>query len=282
MVHSMEPGGRQGFVERDRIAATNYVRAAQQAGVRRTIYLGGIGGGDDDSEHLASRLEVEELLADAGPEFVALRASMIVGAGSSSFGTLVRIVSRLPVLAMPAWRDRSTQPIAIEDVVACLVAARRVEKHDAGPLSIRTGADPAATGASRAKRQRPSELVRLLLVQPATLRVAARRQTRRAIPHRPGKADRPIPDTLACASSTTPRRRGPPRGRPLGPTFSAMKMGGCDRPDSERFTAPVRHATASPSPDGLEAGTPPGSVRTGDRVARAKPWRTSPCRGGSP
>lgn len=126
LVHSMEPGGGQGFAERDRIAATNYVRAAQQAGVRRTIYLGGIGGDDDDSEHLGSRREVEELLADAGPEFVALRASMIVGAGSSSFGTLVRIVSRLPVLAMPAWRDRSTQPIAIEDVVACLVAARRV------------------------------------------------------------------------------------------------------------------------------------------------------------
>ncbi len=127
LVHSMEPGGREGFVERDRVAAANYVRAAQQAGIRRTIYLGGIGGDDDDgSEHLDSRREVEELLADAGPEFVALRASMIVGAGSSSFGTLVRIVSRLPVLAMPAWRDRCTQPIAIDDVVACLLAARHV------------------------------------------------------------------------------------------------------------------------------------------------------------
>ena len=125
LVHSMEPGGGQGFVERDRIAATNYVEAAQRAGLRRTIYLGGIGGGEEDSEHLASRREVEDLLAEAGPEFVALRASMIVGAGSSSFGTLVRIVSRLPVLALPAWRHHSTQPIAIDDVVACLVAARR-------------------------------------------------------------------------------------------------------------------------------------------------------------
>jgi uncharacterized protein YbjT (DUF2867 family) len=52
---------------------------------------------------------------------------MIVGAGSSSFGTLVRIVSRLPVLAMPSWRDSRTQPIAIDDVVSCLVAARHVE-----------------------------------------------------------------------------------------------------------------------------------------------------------
>ena len=129
LVHSMEPGSGEGFAERDRLAARNYVRAAQRAGVRRTIYLGGIDSGDDDdddSEHLASRREVEELLADAGPEFVALRTSMIVGAGSASFGTLVKIVSRLPVLALPAWRDRSTQPIAIEDVVACLVAARQV------------------------------------------------------------------------------------------------------------------------------------------------------------
>lgn len=126
LVHSMEPGGGQGFAERDRIAATNYVEAAQRAGLRRTIYLGGIGGSDGDSEHLASRREVEDLLADAGPEFVALRASMIIGARSASFGTLVKIVSRLPVLAMPAWRDRSTQPIAIDDVVACLVAARHV------------------------------------------------------------------------------------------------------------------------------------------------------------
>ena len=52
---------------------------------------------------------------------------MIVGGASASFGTLVRLVSRLPVLALPAWRDRSTQPIAIADVVACLVEARNVE-----------------------------------------------------------------------------------------------------------------------------------------------------------
>jgi uncharacterized protein YbjT (DUF2867 family) len=126
LVHSMEPGGGQGFAERDRIAAENYVRVARDAGVRRTIYLGGIGADDDSSEHLASRREVEGLLADAGPELVVLRASMIVGAGSASFGTLVDIVRRLPVLAMPTWRDRCTQPIAIADVVACLVEARNV------------------------------------------------------------------------------------------------------------------------------------------------------------
>ena len=127
LVHSMEPGGHEGFAERDRVAAENYVAAARKAGVRRTIYLGGVGGDDDDSEHLASRREVERILAEAGPEFVALRASMIVGADSASFGTLVRLVSRLPVLAMPSWRNRCTQPVAIADVVACLVKSRDLE-----------------------------------------------------------------------------------------------------------------------------------------------------------
>lgn len=127
LVHSMEPGGRQEFAEKDRNAAENYVRIAREAGVRRTIYLGGIGGDDQESEHLASRREVEGLLAESAPEFVALRASMIVGAGSASFGTLVRLVSRLPVLALPDWRDCSTQPIAIGDVVQCLIKARDVE-----------------------------------------------------------------------------------------------------------------------------------------------------------
>jgi uncharacterized protein YbjT (DUF2867 family) len=127
LVHSMEPGGGESVSDRDRVAAENYARMAIKAGVKRTIYLGGVGADNDESEHLASRREVERILQDASTEFVALRASMIVGAGSASFGTLVRIVSRLPVLALPTWRDRRTQPVAIDDVVACLVGAREVE-----------------------------------------------------------------------------------------------------------------------------------------------------------
>lgn len=140
LVHSMEPGGDDSFAERDRKAAENYVEVARACGVRRTIYLGGVGaGGEDSSEHIDSRREVEEILEGASPEFVAVRASMIVGAGSASFGTLVRIVDRLPVLAMPAWRERRTQPVAIADVVAALIAAREVESgiyEIAGPDSL--------------------------------------------------------------------------------------------------------------------------------------------------
>lgn len=139
LVHSMEPGGDESFSERDRTAAENYVRMAREAGVKRTIYLGGVGADDDESAHLASRREVEGLLKEASAEFVGLRASMIVGAGSASFGTLVRLVSRLPVLALPDWRNRRTQPIAISDVIGCLVKARDVEPgvyEIAGPDSL--------------------------------------------------------------------------------------------------------------------------------------------------
>ncbi|HEX8744025.1 MAG TPA: NAD(P)H-binding protein [Thermoleophilaceae bacterium] len=126
LVHSMEPGS-EGFADRDRRAATNYAKVAASCGVRRTIYLGGLTAEDAESEHLESRREVETVLADATPELVALRASMIVGTGSASFRTLVQLVDRLPVLAMPSWRGSRTQPIAIEDVVTCLLRARRAD-----------------------------------------------------------------------------------------------------------------------------------------------------------
>src|SRR5205085_569414 len=91
------------------------------------------------SEHLESRNEVAEILGNAGPEFVAIKTTMVVGAGSASFRTLAQIVDRLPVLAVPTWRDTCTQPIGLDDVVAALAAAREVEpgSYDvAGPDTL--------------------------------------------------------------------------------------------------------------------------------------------------
>jgi uncharacterized protein YbjT (DUF2867 family) len=126
LVHSMDTKGD--LAEQDRSAAQNYVQAAKAAGVRRTIYMGAVGfdpeGGS--SEHLKSRHEVEELLAEGTPEFVAVRASMVIGSGSGSFKTLVEMVDRLPVLAVSTWRKTPSQPIAIDDVLGCLAAARTV------------------------------------------------------------------------------------------------------------------------------------------------------------
>ncbi len=121
LVHSMEAGGGD-FAARDRRLAQNMADAAAHAGVRRVVYLGGIAGSDEQSEHLESRQEVERILSGFGGDFVALRASMIVGAGSASFDALAQIVDRLPVLALPSWRDRLCQPVAIADVIAALIA----------------------------------------------------------------------------------------------------------------------------------------------------------------
>ncbi len=127
LVHSMEPGNA-GFAERDQELARTFCRTAGDAGVRRAVYLGGVLPADEDrsSEHLRSRLEVERILGQGVAEFVGLRASMVVGAGSASFTTLARIVDRLPALPLPTWRERRTQPIAVDDVVAALLAARGV------------------------------------------------------------------------------------------------------------------------------------------------------------
>ena len=122
----METGSDDEFAERDRRLATNMAEAARESGLRRMIYLGGIEADGKSSEHLDSRHEVEDILAGFGGEFVALRAAMIVGAGSASFDALAEIVGRLPVLALPTWRDRLCQPIAVRDVIAALVACRTV------------------------------------------------------------------------------------------------------------------------------------------------------------
>jgi len=123
LIHSMEPGD-QGFDVRDRAAAQNFAAAAQRAGVARVVYLGGLVPPDRAASlHLRSRLEVEETVIAATPASVALRASVVVGPRSRSFRFLVRLVERLRLLPLPAWRDFRTQPIDGRDVLAFLVAA---------------------------------------------------------------------------------------------------------------------------------------------------------------
>lgn len=136
LIHSMEPGGEGGFDARDRRAATNFAEAARAAGVGRVVYLGGlVPEGKEASLHLSSRLEVERLLHDAAPASVALRASIVIGARSRSFRFLVRLVERVPVMPLPAWRNFRTQPIDARDVLAFLLAAATTEQAR-GALSL--------------------------------------------------------------------------------------------------------------------------------------------------
>jgi uncharacterized protein YbjT (DUF2867 family) len=135
LVHSMEAAvTRSGFADRDRRAAEAFAGAAGRAGLERIVYLGGIEPSGGGSPHLRSRLEVEELLLEAVPRSTALRASIVVGAGSSSFRVLVRLVERLRVLPMPAWRSNRTQPIAERDVIELLARTPAVPEAEGRSL----------------------------------------------------------------------------------------------------------------------------------------------------
>src|SRR3954469_12693353 len=140
LVHSMAPaaGANGDFAARDRQAARNFARAAGAAGVERIVYLGGFVPQEARlSPHLNSRLEVERILLEAAPKSTALRASIIIGARSSSFRILVRLVERLRLLPFPAWRDHRTQPIFERDAIEVL--ARTPDTPGAAGRSLDIG-----------------------------------------------------------------------------------------------------------------------------------------------
>ncbi len=122
-----------GFADSERRQAEAFAAAARAAGVRRIVYLGGLVPTDGTmSRHLASRLAVEETLLAAAPESIALRASIVIAARSRSFRFLVRLIERLPVLAVPAWRVHRTQPIDGRDVLEFLAASATLPARHAG------------------------------------------------------------------------------------------------------------------------------------------------------
>jgi uncharacterized protein YbjT (DUF2867 family) len=137
LIHSMEGAGAQAFDVSELRAVEHFAEAAQRAGVRRVVYLGGLVPTDKlASRHLSSRLAVEEvLLGGATPEAVAFRASIVVGARSRSFRFLVRLVERAPVLPLPGWAGNRTQPIDERDVLSLLLAAAESPRVT-GPLSM--------------------------------------------------------------------------------------------------------------------------------------------------
>jgi uncharacterized protein YbjT (DUF2867 family) len=122
LVHALGSAGS--FVEEDRRAAENFGSAAAKAGIARIIYLGGLG--DESmglSDHLRSRQETGRILRESGIPVLELRASIVIGSGSLSFEMVRALVERLPVMITPRWVHTVAQPIAVEDVIAYLVAA---------------------------------------------------------------------------------------------------------------------------------------------------------------
>jgi uncharacterized protein YbjT (DUF2867 family) len=121
LVHSMSKSGD--FAERDLAAAKIFSEAARDAGVRRIVYLGGLGVENENlSHHLRSRHETGAMLRVGGVPVTEFRAAIIVGSGSASFEMLRYLTERLPVMIAPRWVSTPCQPIAVRDVLAYLVA----------------------------------------------------------------------------------------------------------------------------------------------------------------
>ena len=136
LIHSMQATGSR-YADEDRRLAETFARAAKTAGVKRIVYLGGLGEmGPNLSEHLSSRREVERVLEEGGVPVTTFRAAMIIGSGSASFEILRYLVERLPIMVTPRWVKTESQPVAISDVLYWLVECLDVPETAGQTLEI--------------------------------------------------------------------------------------------------------------------------------------------------
>ena len=164
LVHSM--ASATDFADADRRAATNFGQAARAAGVKRIIYLGGLSDGSATlSTHLKSRAETGDMLRASGASVLEFRASVVIGAGSLSFTMIQALVERLPVMICPRWVDTRTQPIAVDDVIAYLIAALDLASYRSRVFEI-GGADVVSYGDMMRAYAEMRGLRRLLLPVP--------------------------------------------------------------------------------------------------------------------
>lgn len=134
LVHSLD---EPDFRRRDAEAAETFAAVAGEMGLRRIIYLGGLGDDADElSAHLRSRREVERLLAGGGVPVLTLRAGIIVGHGGISWEMTRQLVEHLPAMITPRWVRTRTQPIALADVVRYLVAVLDVEMEGSRAFDV--------------------------------------------------------------------------------------------------------------------------------------------------
>jgi uncharacterized protein YbjT (DUF2867 family) len=180
LVHSMEGAGAGAFADTERRSAETFALEAAAAGVRRVVYLGGLVPLDAPlSRHLGSRLAVERALLEAVPQTIALRASIVIGARSRSFRFLVRLIERMPVMALPAWRDNRTAPIDGRDVLEYLARAATAPDElggrswDIGGPDVMTYATMIAGIADAMMVRRPSVPIDLTLTPVASVVAAA-------------------------------------------------------------------------------------------------------------
>jgi uncharacterized protein YbjT (DUF2867 family) len=149
LIHSMLLG-RDDFVSADRQAAANFRSAAEEQGVRRIIYLGGLGDIRSRlSDHLRSRMEVARELSVSSVPVTILRAAIIIGSGSASYEIIKDLVSKLPVIPVPPFARTRCQPISIRDVIKYLVGV--METPFTSGLTFDIGGDEIMTYEEMAK-----------------------------------------------------------------------------------------------------------------------------------
>ena len=137
LVHGMAGGkGAGDYEKREERSASVFAKAAEQAGVRRIIYLGGVAPSGKPSKHLRSRMRTGTILRGGRVPAVELRAGMIVGAGSESWHIVRDLSMRLPAMVLPAWLRHRSQPVAIDDVIAALVHARTIPDDACGCYAL--------------------------------------------------------------------------------------------------------------------------------------------------
>ena len=165
LIHSM--GSVGSFEEQDRAAAQIFGDAAREAGVRRIIYLGGLGSASQKlSAHLRSRHEVGEILRSSAVPVIEFRASIVIGSGSLSFEMIRALVERLPVMIAPRWVSVPAQPIAIADMVSYLLAASDLSTGGASMVFEIGGPDQVSYGGLMREYAHQRGLRRLVISVP--------------------------------------------------------------------------------------------------------------------
>lgn len=120
LIHSMT-SNIEDFERLEELSANNFIKLVSKAEVKRIIYLGGITNSDHLSKHLASRKNVEEILGGSSISLTSIRAGIIVGSGSASFEIIRDLVEKLPIMVTPKWLNTKNQPVAIRNVLECLI-----------------------------------------------------------------------------------------------------------------------------------------------------------------
>lgn len=121
LIHSIDDS--DDYPEREARAAEAFRTAAERAGVKRIVYLGGVAPEGRGSRHLRSRLQTGEILRAGSCSTIELRSSLVIGAGGSSWMMVRDLAARLPAMLLPRWLRYSSWPVWIEDVVIAIIEA---------------------------------------------------------------------------------------------------------------------------------------------------------------